>query len=41
VRDIVLNVGVADAIAWGHDSTEIVFRSGTRTSTRELPVILR
>ena len=41
MRDIVLSVGAADAIAWGRDSTELVFRSGTHTLTRELPVILR
>ena len=41
VRDIVLGVGNADAIAWGRDSTEIVVRIGTRTFTRELPMILR
>ena len=41
MRDIVLSVGAADAIAWGRDSTEIVVRNGGRLSTRELPVILR
>ncbi len=41
MRDIVLSVGAADAGAWGRDSSEIVVRNGARTTTRELPQIIR
>jgi hypothetical protein len=40
-RDIALDLGRADAMAWVRDSTEVVVRHGARTTTRELPVILR